>query len=94
MPKFLDRSNPVFLPIQGACDSGYHDLHCSGVGVRVRHTPIIREEEEAKLWEYGILGVDNPKSLQRAVFYFVGKRSCIRGGDTQLCVRATCIRPE
>ena len=35
------------------------------------------------MWEYGILGVDNPKSLQRALFYFIGKRFCIRGGDEQ-----------
>ena len=94
LPKFLDRSNPVFHPIHGACDSVYHDLHCSGVGVRVRHTPIILEEEEAKLWEYGLLGVDNPKSLQRAVFYFVGKRFCIRGGALSCVSEQRALGPS
>ena len=64
LPNFLDRTNPVFWPIRGACDSVYHSLHCDGIGSIVRHTAIISEEEEAKLWEKGILGVDNPKSLQ------------------------------
>ena len=70
LTKFLDRTNPVFRPIHGACDSVYHSLHCAGIGTSVCHTAIISEEEEAKLWEKGILGVDNSKSLQRAVFYF------------------------
>ena len=83
LPKFLDRTNPVFRPIHSACDSVYHSLHCAGIGTSVRHTAIISEEEEAKLWEKGILCVDNPKSLQRAVFYFIGKRFCIRSGEEQ-----------
>ena len=83
LPKFLDRQNQQFRPIHGACDSVYHSLHCSGVGASIRHTAIISEDEEKKLWEYGILGLDNPKSLQRAVFYFIGKRFCICGGEEQ-----------
>ena len=83
LPKFLDIQNQQFRPIHGACDSVYHSLHCSGVGASIRHTAIISEDEEKKLWEYGILGLDNPKSLQRAAFYFIGKRFCIRGGEEQ-----------
>ena len=52
-------------------------------GASIRHTAIISEDEEKKLWEYDILGLDNPKSLQRAVFYFIGKRFCIRGFEEQ-----------
>ena len=74
LPKFLDWTNPVFRLIHFACDSVYHSLHCAEIGISVRHTTIISEEEEAKLWEKGILGVDNPKSLQWAVFYFISKR--------------------
>ena len=83
LPKFLDRSNPLFRPIHGACDFIFHELHSNGVGVHVRHTPIISDEEEQKLWELGILGVDSPKSLQQMVFYYIGKRYCIRGGEEQ-----------
>ena len=73
LPKFLDRSNPVIHPIHGACDSVYHSLHCARIENSIRHTAIISEEEEAKLWKKGILGVDNPKSLQRAVFILLVK---------------------
>ena len=58
----------------------YHGLHCSGVGASIKHTAIISEDEEKKLWEYGL---DNLKSLQRAVFYFIGKRFCFHGGKEQ-----------
>ena len=58
LSKFLDQTNLVFCPIYGAC---------AGIGTNVCHITIIREEEEAKLWEKRILGVDNPKSLQRAI---------------------------
>ena len=43
----------------------------------MKHASIISTEEEA-LWEQGILGCDNPKSLLRAVFYLNGK---LRGGS-------------
>ena len=76
-PKFLDRSNSDFHPIHGACDSVYHRLHLSGVGTTVRHTTVIMEEED-KLWSLGIIGCDNPRSLQRIIFFYIGKRFCIR----------------
>ena len=87
LPKFLDRQNQQFRPIHGACDSVYHSLHCSGVGASIRHTAIISEDEEKKLWEYGILGLDNPKSLQRAVFYFIREAQIL--GKTNHSLRAT-----
>ena len=34
-----------------------------------------------KLWNSGVFSIDNPKNLQRAVFYYIGKRFCIRGGE-------------
>lgn len=83
LPRFLNRHDATFRPIHNACDAVYHALHSSGVGVSVRHTSIISAEEEDKLWDNGILGIDTPKSLQRAIFYYVGKRFCLRGGDEQ-----------
>ena len=62
------------------CDSVYHDLHSQGIGTDVRHIHTFSAEDEEKLWETGVLGDASPKSLQRAVFYYVGKRFCIRGG--------------
>ena len=63
LPKYLDWTNLVFHPIHGARHSVYHSLHCAGIGTSVCHTAIISEEKEAKLWEKGIWGVYNPKSL-------------------------------
>ena len=73
LPKFLDRTNPVFSPIHGACDSVYHSLHCAGIGTSVHHTAIISEQEEAKLWEKGILGVDNPNICNEQCFILLVK---------------------
>ena len=50
--------------MHGACDFVYHRLHSNGIGVCVHHTPLITVEEEDKLWEYGIIGIDNAKALQ------------------------------
>ena len=82
-PKFLDRQNKMFKPIHGACDSVYHSLHSSGVGTSVRHTSVITPLEEKKLWDSRIFGICDPKSLQRTVFFYIGKRFCIRGGEEQ-----------
>ena len=81
--KFLDRQNQIFKPIHRACDFVYHSLHTSGIGTSVEHTSIITAEEEQKLWDHKIFQIDHPKGLQRAVFFYIGKRFCIRGGEEQ-----------
>ena len=63
----MDRWNPSFWPVHGACDS-------------IWHPSVVTDEEEEKLWTSGVFSIDNPKNLQRAVFYYVGKRFCFRGG--------------
>ena len=40
-------------------------------------------EEEQRLWDSGVMGIASPKALQRAVFFYIGKRFCLRGGDEQ-----------
>ena len=82
-PKFLDHSRSEFHSIHGTCDTVYRQLHSQGVGTEVRRTPIITPEEEEKLWSTGVVGCTNPKNLQRAVFYYVGKCFCVRGGEEQ-----------
>ena len=49
----------------------------------MRHAPLITADEEEKLWESSVLNITTPKGLQRAVFYYVGKCFCIRGGQEQ-----------
>ena len=81
--KFLDQKNPVFRDIHRACDSVYRKLHQQGVGTEVRHAPVITDAEEEKMWATDVIGINTPKSLQRAVFFYVGKRFCVRGGEEQ-----------
>ena len=61
----------------------YRKLHSEGIGTEVRRTPIFTSEEEDKLWELGIIGCTDPKNLQRAVFYYIGKCFCVHGGEEQ-----------
>uniref|UniRef100_A0A1X7T4Q1 Uncharacterized protein n=1 Tax=Amphimedon queenslandica TaxID=400682 RepID=A0A1X7T4Q1_AMPQE len=82
LPKFVDRSNAIFRPIYNACDAVFYDLHKSGVETSIQHANLITEEESL-LWERGILGTESPKALLRAVFFYVGKRFCLRGGEEQ-----------
>ena len=82
-PKFLDRSNPPFYDLHHACDTIYRDLHSQGIGAAVKHTSTFTPENEEKLWSTGVVSILEPKALQQAVFYYVGKHFCIRGGEEQ-----------
>ena len=53
-------------------DSYFCDLRESGVGAEVNHTSIITTKEEDELWKKGVLGVDTPECLLRAIFYYKG----------------------
>ena len=79
-PNILDRKDPRFRDFHGACEVVFRRLHQSKIGTNVKHTPVITFEEEEKLWSSGALNVSDPKGLQQAVFYYVGKVYCIRGG--------------
>ena len=81
--KFLDQKDPRFRDVHGACDSVYRQLHQQGIGTSVRHASVITPEEEEQLWSTSVISITTPHSLQRAVFYYVGKRFCIRGGEEQ-----------
>ena len=82
-PNILDKSDPRFRAIQRTCEFVYRSLHKEGVGVQVHHAPLISIEEEDQLWQMNILNVSEPKGLHRAVFYYVGKVCCLRGGEEQ-----------
>ena len=72
-PNFLDVTNYKFKKLHAALDNLGRQLRSEGVGAEVKHASIISTEEEEALWQQGILGCDNPKSLLRAVFYLNGK---------------------
>lgn len=80
-PNFLDVNNHKFKELHAAVDNLGRQLHSEGVGAEVKHASGISTEEEEALWEQGILGCDNPKSLLCAVFYLNGKIFCLHGGS-------------
>ena len=82
-PKFLNKEESCFRDIRGTCDSVYRGLRSKGIGAEISHTPLISDEEETQLWKSEVLCTSTPKGLQRAVFYYVGKCFCIRGGQEQ-----------
>ena len=61
----------------------FHDLRQDDIGANPKKTPSISKEEENLLWETGALGCNTPKSLQRSVFFCVGKNFCLRRGEEQ-----------
>ena len=46
----------------------------------MKHAEIISKNDEQRLWESGVMGVSDPRALQNAVLYAVGKMFCLRGG--------------
>ena len=53
----------------------------------MKHTEIITPEEEELLLNSGVMGIYSPRALVHAVFYFVGKAFCLRGGAEQRCLK-------
>ena len=82
-PNFLDKSDPRFRELRGACESISRQLRQAGVGAEVKHATLITPDEEDMLWTSGVLGVSSPKVLVRAVFYYVGKTLCLRGAKNR-----------
>ena len=78
---FLELKNSKFKMLHRTLNSLFRQLHESGVGTKVQHTEVITTEEENRLWESGVVGVNSPKSLLNAVFYCNGKGFCLRGGE-------------
>ena len=82
-PNFMNRKDPVFKELNGAIEVRSRELREAGVGAMVKHAAVISEQEEHALWESKVIGDHNPLALQRAVFFYVGKAFCLRGGKEQ-----------
>ena len=78
-PNFLDKKDPRFSELSGVCGSVAKQLRKDGIGASVKHASIITPEEDILLEK----GIYAPKPLVRAVFYYVGKAFCLRGGMEQ-----------
>ena len=82
-PNFMNRKDACFRDLTGAVQVRYRELRTAGVGAVVKHAPVITPEEENMLWESRVIGVHTPLALLRAIFFYVGKTFCVRGGEEQ-----------
>ena len=60
-PRFCDNFNHCYRELGHTCDFTYCELRKQMIGFEVQHTTT---EEEQRLWEVGVLGVDTLKKLQ------------------------------
>ena len=80
---FLDRGDRRFKALHNTCDSEFRSLHDDGIGTERKSAGILTNEDENILWDSGVLSTKTPDGLQKAVFYYVGKVCCLRGGEEQ-----------
>ena len=90
-PNFLDSKDPQFKEMHSIIDRYFRELRELGVGAGVKHSSVISKDEESKLWEGGVLGVDSPRALLNAVFYYNGKGPCLRGGKEHRSLKLSQI---
>ena len=76
----LSEKDPRFAGLHGTRDTVARELREAGMGAAVQHTPVFKTVEEERLWSLGVLCVDSPKALLKAVFFVVENTFCLRGG--------------
>ena len=79
----LSKKDACFRDLRGTLECTFSELCNKGVGVEVKGMPIITKEEEDQLWSAGAIGTDTPKQLLNAIFIYVEKIFCLRGGIEQ-----------
>lgn len=79
----LDKADHRFRDILKTLDSLSSDLHRQGVGAVKQSAKVIDPVHEGLFWQKGLLGYSSPKTLQRAVFFYVGLNFVLRGVQEQ-----------
>lgn len=75
--------NPAFRELLLTLITIMSNLHRQGVGATKNSAAIISTEHEMLFWKKGLFGYDNPKSLQRAVFFCIGQHFVLHRVDEQ-----------
>ena len=57
-----------FKALKNVCDSIFKRLHRKGIGIETKETAVLSRDDEDTLWDKGVLDLDTPKGLLRAVF--------------------------
>ena len=78
---FVDKSSREknYPLLQNALDRHLRMLRVNGIGIERKRAAVITTDQEAKLWEQGIIGFGTPQALLNAVFFYNGKKFCLRG---------------
>ena len=63
-PNFLDKNDARFSKLHNVIDSVFRKLRADGVSSVKKSAKPFTKEEEAKLWESDVLGIQDPTSLQ------------------------------
>lgn len=66
---FIDETDATFTGFKGVRDNIARKWREEGIGASVKHTEAFSREEEQKLWQNVLLGVDTPHSLANAVLF-------------------------
>ena len=83
-----------FESFRNCCNHEFRRLHQKGVATSIHHTETLTEDDERKLWESGVLNVDTPIGLFNCVFFYNGKKFCLRGGDEHRNLKLSQLQRE
>ena len=83
-----------FKPLKNVCDSIFKRLHHKGIGAETKATAVLSKSDEDTLWDKGVLDLNTPKGLLRAVFFYNGKNFCLRGGQEQRNLRLSQLKRD
>ena len=78
---FLDEKNSEFYEFRKALSARMAELTAHGIGTETRQAEPITQETENILWEKGLLGNGNAKSLLNFVFFYNCKLFALRAVD-------------
>ncbi|XP_053384594.1 uncharacterized protein LOC128550162 [Mercenaria mercenaria] len=78
---FLDKNNPAFAEFYSVLDSKMKNLLDQGLGTDTKQADPISGDDENKLWESGVFGLKDSKTLQLTVFFYACKLFGLRGRD-------------
>ena len=77
---FFDKADHRFEGLRNALDKVCRELRQEGLGTNRKGSSVFTAEEEDSLWKKGVIGLDTPVKLLRAVFFYNGINFALRGG--------------
>ena len=72
--------DPKFKHFQDCLDAEMKRLTNIGIGSTVKQAEPLREDQEQKLWNLGLLGEDSPSVLLNTMGFLIGKNFPLRSG--------------